>query len=164
MTSRQRKTLLRRVRLVVFDFDGVMTDNRVLVGDDGREYVFCSRGDGMGIGLLREAGVPSMILSKEQNLVVSHRAAKLRMECIQGCDDKWPTLQRLLRDRAIAPADLAYVGNDVNDRECLQHAGVPICVADAHASVLQFARLVTRAPGGFGAVREICDWIVDARK
>lgn len=164
MTAAERRRLLRRVRLVVFDFDGVMTDNRVLVGDDGREYVFCSRGDGMGIGLMRDAGVPSMILSKEQNAVVSHRAAKLRMECIQGCDDKWLLLAPLLQERGIKPSELAYVGNDINDRECLQHAGVPICVADAHKSVVKLARLTTRAPGGHGAVREVCDWIVEARK
>lgn len=160
-----RSTLarLRAVRLVVFDFDGVFTDNRVIVFEDGREAVVCSRGDGMGLGLLRRAGVDLLILSTETNPVVSVRARKLRVECLQGCENKWTALQEILGARGIAAAQVAYVGNDVNDIECLRHVGVPICVADAHPEAKAVARLVTERPGGKGAVREICDAIVRAR-
>lgn len=155
-------SLLRTVRFVVFDFDGVFTDNRVLVSQDGHESVFCTRADGIGLEGLRRAGIPAFILSTEPNPVVLARARKLKIDCIHGCDDKWPELQRILGEKGVATASVAYVGNDVNDRECLAHVGVPVCVADAHPDVMPLAKLVTIARGGYGAVREICDAIVRA--
>src|SRR5690606_29002516 len=86
---------------VVFDFDGVFTDNRVLVGDDGHEAVLCDRGDGMGISLLRASGIPLLILSKEQNPVVARRADKLRLECLHGIDDKPAALGAWLSERGL---------------------------------------------------------------
>ena len=155
--------LLRSIRFVVFDFDGVFTDNRVLVGQDGTEYVSCTRADGIGLDALRKAGVPALVLSTETNAVVTARTTKLRLECIQGCDDKWPALASLLKARGIDPRQVAFVGNDVNDLECLQNIGIPIGVADAHPQVKRAARLITSKKGGRGAVREICDLIVQAR-
>jgi len=163
VSSAGARRLLRAVRLIVFDFDGVFTDNGVLVGEDGREYVRCTRADGIGLEAVRQMGVELLILSTETNPVVGARAAKLKLDCLQGCADKGATLERLLADRALKPAEVAFVGNDVNDRDCLRRVGVPICVADAHPAVLPLARLVTRRRGGEGAVREICDAIVRAR-
>ena len=155
---------LESVTFVVFDFDGVMTDNRVLVAEDGRESVFCSRADGLGVQMLSRAGVGCLILSTEVNPVVSARAAKLGVECVQGLGDaKGEALRRILRDRGLDPATVAYVGNDVNDIECLRHVGVPICVADAYPAVRRTARYVTERPGGGGAVREVCDLVLAAR-
>ena len=154
---------LRAVRLVVFDFDGVFTDNRVLVGQDGSEYVFCSRGDGFGIEALRRLGIGSLVISKESNPVVKVRADKLNIECVHGCDDKSPALSRILDDRALPPSAVAYVGNDINDIDCFQHVGVAICVADGHPDALGAAAFVTRRPGGRGAVREVCDLLVKTR-
>ena len=148
----------------MFDFDGVLTDNRVLVNDDGREAAWCSRSDGLGLAALRHIGVPTLILSTETNPIVAHRARKLQTECIHGCDDKWTMLSNLLHTRSIDPATVAYVGNDINDLECLRHVGVPMCVADAYEPVKKLARLVTARPGGYGAVREICDLIVESRR
>lgn len=156
--------LLKSVRLVVFDFDGVFTDNRVLVGQDGSEYVFCSRSDGLGLEALIREGVPSLVLSTEVNSVVAARAAKLNLECLHGRIDKWIELERLLAARDIPTSAVAYVGNDVNDEECLRRVGLPICVADAHPAVKPLAKLVTTKPGGRGAVREICDLIIQARR
>jgi len=155
--------LLARVQFVVFDFDGVFTDNRVLVGEDGRESVFCSRADGLGLEALTRSGIQSMILSAERNTVVQARADKLKLECVHGCGDKWPELQRILSRRGIPATAVAYVGNDVNDAECLRHVGIPICVVDAHPDVKPFAKLITRYPGGYGAVREICDLLLRVR-
>lgn len=155
--------LLAGVQFVVFDFDGVFTDNRVLVGEDGREAVFCSRADGLGLETLTRTGLPSMILSTERNGIVKARADKLKLECIHGCRDKWAELQRILSSRGIPASAVAFVGNDINDRECLRHVGVPICVADAHPDVKPLAKLITRQPGGHGAVREICDLLVQMR-
>jgi len=154
--------LLARVQFIVFDFDGVLTDNRVLVGQDGSEHVFCSRADGLGLEALAAAGIASMILSAERNSIVQARADKLKMECVYGCADKWAELQRILATRGIPASSVAYVGNDVNDGDCLRHVGVPICVADAHPDVTPLAKLITARPGGHGAVREVCDLLVRA--
>lgn len=162
----RRPTLARQFRslaLIVFDFDGVMTDNRVLVTDDGREAAWCNRSDGMGIGALKRIGLPVLILSTETNPIVKHRAAKLQVECIHESADKWASLERVLHARGIDPLLVAYVGNDVNDVGCLRRVGLPICVADAYPAAKKLARFVTTRRGGDGAVREVCDAILDAR-
>ena len=156
--------LLGAVRLLVLDFDGVMTDNRVLVHEDGTESVWCHRGDGWGIARLREAGCPVLVLSTETNGVVGARCRKLGVECVQGQADKGAALTALLAERRIAPEAVAYVGNDVNDLECLRLVGVPIVVADATPAARAEARLVTAAAGGYGAVREVADWILASRR
>lgn len=155
--------LLKRVRVVVFDFDGVFTDNRVLVSEDGREAVVCTRADGLGLQLLTRAGVDCIVLSTETNPVVSARCRKLGLPCVQGQWNKVEALERLLAERGVPAAEAAYVGNDVNDLGCLERAGVPIAVADAHPAVKAVARVVTTRKGGEGAVREICEWILAAR-
>ena len=156
---------LAPVTFVVFDFDGVFTDNRVLVDQDGREAVFCSRADGLGLQALRRLGVGSLILSTETNPVVSARAVKLGIECVQGLGDtKWAALRQILADRTLPADQVAYVGNDINDLDCLRHVGVSICVADAYPAALAVARYVTERPGGLGAVREVCDLIVEAHE
>ena len=145
----ERGSLLpEKLGAIVFDFDGVFTDNRVWVMQDGREAVACSRGDGMGLDLLRKAGWPMLILSKESNPVVSARAAKLKLECLQGIDDKRTALLGWLGGRGIAPTDVIYLGNDINDLPCLSLVGCPAVVADAHPDVLPSARLVLESPGG----------------
>lgn len=164
--SSPRASLTRQFRslaLIVFDFDGVLTDNRVLVDDEGHEAAWCNRSDGLGLAALRRIGLPTLILSTETNPIVAHRARKLQTECIHGSDDKWATLASVLQERNIDPALVAYVGNDINDLDCLRHVGLPICVADAYQPAKALARLVTRRKGGDGAVREVCDAIVRAR-
>jgi N-acylneuraminate cytidylyltransferase len=134
------------------------------VDQDGRESAFCDRGDGLGIGLLREAGGEVIVLSKEPNPVVTARCRKLRIEAVQGLDDKLPVLRRLAGERGLDPAQVAYVGNDINDLECLRWVGVPIAVADAQPEVLAAVKWVTSKPGGRGAVREVTDEILAARR
>lgn len=154
---------LADVQLLVFDFDGVMTDNRVLVMQDGAEGVLCNRSDGLGIGMLQKTGLPLLVLSKEQNPVVAARCRKLGLECLQGIDDKPAALSRLLAARRIDPRHAAYVGNDLNDLGCMELVGVPLAVADAYPPVLAAASYVTKAAGGVGAVREICDLFLAAQ-
>jgi len=154
--------LPRRTRAVIFDFDGVLTDNRVLVMEDGREGVLCSRADGMGIELLRRAGIECLILSKERNGVVAARARKLGIDCVQGVDDKLPAMRGWLEKKGIALADCVYVGNDVNDIECLKAAGCGVCVADAYPEAIRAAKVVLRSSGGEGAARELCERILEA--
>lgn len=162
-TRARAKALLRGVRLLVLDFDGVMTDNRVLVLEDGREAVLCSRGDGMGIGLLKGAGIPVAVLSKEVNPVVGARCRKLGIPHLQGIDDKLVEFRRMVAERGLDLAEVAYMGNDVNDLECMQAAGVAIAPADSHPEALRSAALVTTAIGGFGAVREVCDVLLEVQ-
>lgn len=148
------------IRLVVFDFDGVFTDNTVLVASDGTESVRCWRGDGIGLSALRRAGIDALVLSTEPNPVVSVRCDKLGIDCLQGIDDKAARLRELLDDRGLDASQVAYVGNDVNDLGCLQLVGLPIVVSDAHPAVREAAAHTTTAAGGRGAVREVCDRLV----
>ncbi len=155
---------LSRIRLLVLDFDGVLTDNRVLVRQDGSESVSCDRGDGLGIEQLRDAGgIEVVVLSKETNPVVAARCRKLRLPCSQGQDEKLPQLKKMAAERGLAAAQIAYVGNDVNDLDAMTWCGVPIAVADAYPEVRAAAKLVTRRPGGRGAVREVCDLLIAQR-
>lgn len=164
MTVRDDSGRLASVSLVVLDFDGVLTDNTVSVDTHGVESVTCWRGDGIGLSALKRAGVEVFVLSTETNPVVSVRCAKLGLECVQGVDDKAARLASILAERGISVSEVAYVGNDINDAGCLEMVGLPIVVADAHPSVTDLAELVTVTPGGRGAVREICDLLVTARK
>lgn len=148
---------IRRVRLIAFDFDGVFTDNMVYVLQDGLEAVRCNRGDGIGLQKLKKLGIETVIISTESNPVVSARAAKLKIRCFQNCEDKRETLESLAQEMGISLAEIAFVGNDVNDQPCLNHVGLPIVVNDAHPDVVSIARYQTRNPGGYGAVREVCD-------
>jgi N-acylneuraminate cytidylyltransferase len=145
------------VDLVVFDFDGVMTDNRVLVFPDGSEAVCCHRGDGLGIDRLRQAGVPMIVLSTEKNAVVAVRARKLQIPVVHGLSDKAEFLVEFLAERAIDPRRVAYIGNDVNDLDAMSLVGLPVAVADAVPEVRALAKWVLARKGGEGAVREFCD-------
>ena len=144
-------------RLVVFDFDGVMTDNRVWIGEHGDEWVACNRSDGLGLERLRQLGVDLFVLSTETNPVVAARCRKLGLPCEQGVRDKAGRLRSLLRERGIAPLDVLYVGNDVNDVDCIRLVGCGVAVADAHRDALGAADVVLTRAGGHGAVRELCD-------
>jgi N-acylneuraminate cytidylyltransferase len=152
--------LPRAPAALILDFDGVLTDNRVWVDQDGREAVMANRGDGMGLGLLARAGVKLLILSKEQNPVVGARARKLKIECLQGIDDKVRVLQRWLADHGVKASDAVYIGNDVNDLECMALVGCAAAPADAHPTALSAAQIVLGHRGGHGAVRELCDAVL----
>jgi YrbI family 3-deoxy-D-manno-octulosonate 8-phosphate phosphatase len=152
------------ISFVVFDFDGVFTDNTVIVDDSGRESVVCNRSDGIGLQRLQKNGVTALILSSELNDVVKHRAEKMKVPCTHGVKEKLAVLKDEIKKRGLSPAQVAYVGNDVNDMDCLKYVGMPIVVADAHEDVLHLGKFVTRHNGGDGAVREICDLISKAKE
>lgn len=147
---------------VVTDFDGVHTTDRVVVDQHGIESVEVNRADGMGVAQLRHAGVPFLILSSETNPVVQARAAKLGVEAVTGCDDKLRALVEWTGRRGLALADVAYLGNDVNDLACLRAVGWPVVVADAHRDARAASRIVLRRTGGDGAVRELADRVLAA--
>ena len=152
--------LPEQIAALVLDFDGVFTDDKVYVLQDGRESVRCSRSDGMGIGMLKQTGLPIWVLSTEVNPVVQARADKLGLPVRQGLKDKGHALQQLMQEQGYDPAQVVYVGNDVNDLPCLKLVGCPVAVADAHPAVLAGAALVLAHPGGDGAIRELCELIL----
>ena len=149
-----------RVSLVVFDFDGVMTDNRVWVNEDGKESVAASREDGMGVDMLLAAGFRAVIISTEPNPVVGARAKKIGVPYFNGVGDKPATLTAYLETEGIPASETIYVGNDVNDQGCFPLVAFALVVADAHPDVRRQADHVLNQMGGHGAVREVCDMLI----
>jgi len=148
-----------RIRLIAFDFDGVFTDNSVLVNEDGKESVRCFRSDGLGLRKLDAVNVEYFIISTETNSVVAQRAKKLAIPCFHGCGDKVSVLDKLISDRSIQHENAMFVGNDINDLPCLKSGVFPVGVKDSYPEVLKVIRLRTSRVGGYGAVREICDLV-----
>jgi YrbI family 3-deoxy-D-manno-octulosonate 8-phosphate phosphatase len=153
-----------KVKLVAFDFDGVFTDNRVCVDQDGREMVCCWRSDGIGLARLKEVGVGAVVISSEVNPVVEKRCRKLKVDCIAGCDDKPSALKKIMRERNLSPEQVCFVGNDLPDLPCLEYVGLPVAVKNSYEEVLKVAKYITKCEGGAGAVREVCDMVYRARK
>ena len=153
-----------RIRMVVLDFDGVFTDNTVWVTEDGKESVRCWRSDGLGLSKLKKAGIRVWVLSTEVNPVVSQRCKKLQLPCIQGQENKGKALAKLAKEQDVPLTEILYMGNDINDLGCLESAGVGVIVQDAHPDVFGVADYRTQTPGGFGAVRELCDWLIACRE
>jgi YrbI family 3-deoxy-D-manno-octulosonate 8-phosphate phosphatase len=157
-------TRLATVQALVTDFDGVHTPNTAMLAENGHELVQVNRSDGLGVDLLRSAGVPMLILSKERNRVVTARAGKLRVECLQAIDDKLKTLHRWADQRSIPMKQIAYIGNDTNDIECLRGVGFGAVPADSHPAAMAAANWVLGRRGGDGAVRELADLIIQVRE
>jgi YrbI family 3-deoxy-D-manno-octulosonate 8-phosphate phosphatase len=154
----------RDIRIVISDFDGVMTDNHVLVWEDGREGVLCSRADGLACSLLDAAGIETVIVSTERNPVVSARARKLGIEAVQDCADKGAAVRAVLAERSLTAADAAFIGNDVNDLSAFSEVGLRIAPRDAHSELRARADIVTHVPGGGGVLREVADILIGARE
>jgi 3-deoxy-D-manno-octulosonate 8-phosphate phosphatase (KDO 8-P phosphatase) len=158
------RPLLERVRLAVFDFDGVFTDNRVWVNERGEEALAFSRSDGLGLRRLDDVGVRYLILSMESNPIVGARAKKLQARSLQGVEDKLAVLQKDAVAAGVSLEEIAYLGNDINDAECLRAVGLPVVPADAWPEVRPLARWVLARAGGNGCVREFCDGVWEAQR
>jgi 3-deoxy-D-manno-octulosonate 8-phosphate phosphatase (KDO 8-P phosphatase) len=156
--------LLERVRLAVFDFDGVFTDNRVWIDEQGTERLAFCRSDGLGLRRLEGVGVKPLIVSMERNPIVSARAEKLRVDCRQGVDEKLGVVTGIADGLGLKLDDVAYVGNDINDADCLRTVGLPVVPADAWPEVVPLAKWVLSRPGGKGCVREFCDAVWNAQR
>ena len=161
--GKSRRPMPRRVELVICDFDGVITDNRVWVDQDGRETVAAFRSDSPRIRELRERGMDVMILSSEPNPVVAARAKKMGVEAIHGVgiQDKGRVMREVLAQKNIPAENVIYIGNDLNDLPCFEVAGWSVAVADAYPEVIRVADYVLKARGGHGALREVCDLILN---
>ena len=158
--SDQSNLLPVSIHGIVFDFDGVMTDNKVYVTESGNETVRCDRGDGMGIGLLKQQGFKMAVMSTEVNPVVSARCRKLALECHQGLGhSKLETLTAWCDENQLNLQNIIYVGNDINDIECMKNVGCAVAPSDAVHEVKPYAHIILTNKGGEGAVRELCDLI-----
>jgi 3-deoxy-D-manno-octulosonate 8-phosphate phosphatase (KDO 8-P phosphatase) len=157
-------TLKGRIKLAVFDFDGVFTDNKVYVSETGQETVCCSRSDGLGLQALSDAGIDIIVLTAEKNPVVRRRCLKLGIPHIVAPDEKIVRLKKLLSSLRIKPENVCYVGNDIPDLECMEYCGYSIAVRNSHILVKSASKYVTTTSGGCGAVREACEHILEVNE
>lgn len=161
--GKARRTMPKTVKMIICDFDGVVTDNLVLTDENGKETVSASRSDSMHIKTLREKGVEVMILSSEPNPVVMARAKKMGVEAIHGVgmQDKGRVMREVLEQKKVRAEDVIYIGNDLNDLPCFEVAGWSVAVADAYPEVQRAADFVLTKNGGRGAVRELCELVLN---
>ena len=150
-----------KFHLIVYDFDGVMTDNLVYLSENGKESVACNRSDGLAVGMLRNAGFQQIIISTEPNPVVIFRANKLGLMAIHGCNDKRDALIKHCQSNGFSLDKVIFVGNDLNDRDVMSVVGYPICPQDAYSEIKDVACFVTKAAGGRGVVRELAGLILE---
>lgn len=158
---------LSKIKLLALDFDGVLTDGYVYFRQDGMETVRCSRKDSLGINTLKNTGVIVVVISKETNLVVQARCKKMRVDCYSGVstgENKLQILKNYIAERNISAEEVAYVGDDINDLDCLRFSGIGVTVADGDEKCKSVARYITARNGGKHAVREVCDLILKAQK
>lgn len=157
---RQAKRLkFNTIHLIVYDFDGVMTDNRVILREDGLESVVVNRADGLAVELIKKMGIQQIILSKEKNNVVIRRAKKLNIPVLRGIDNKKDVLSRYCKKNSIALKNVVYVGNDVNDVEVMNIVGYPFCPRDAYPEAMAAAKFVIPVNGGDGVIRDLLNYI-----
>jgi YrbI family 3-deoxy-D-manno-octulosonate 8-phosphate phosphatase len=152
----------KKIKAVVFDFDGVFTNNQVIVSEDGKESVQCNRADGIGLEVLRRLDIPMTIISTEKNPVVAMRAKKLKLTVVHGVENKLKELIKFSASNKIDLNNIAYVGNDINDIDCMKKIGFPIAVADAFDDIKTSAKYILNKNGGDGAVRELCELIFNS--
>lgn len=158
------KGRLKNLRAVVLDVDGVLTDAGMYYGPEGEAFKKFNSRDGMGVRLLRAAGLEVALITGENSQAVARRAEKLKIEEVHlGIEDKLPVLQDLAKRKGYAAEEIGYMGDDVNDLACLQWVGVAAAPADAMPPVLSVAELITERNGGEGAVREFADQILSSR-
>jgi YrbI family 3-deoxy-D-manno-octulosonate 8-phosphate phosphatase len=160
--GKNRKQMPETIKLIISDFDGVVTDNSVITDQDGKESVLASRSDSMHIKTLKEKGIDFMILSSEPNNVVQARAKKMGVESIHGIgmQAKGQVMRDVLNQKNIKAEEVIYVGNDLNDLPCFEIAGWCVAVADAYPEVIRAADFVLTKNGGHGAIRELCEIIL----
>ena len=155
---------LRGLRLVTFDIDGVMTDGRVHVDDDGRETKSFYAPDGLGIGMLQRAGLTVALISGSPAPAITHRAKRLAVEhVLLGTDDKMPGWRALLAKLGVAPSACAHMGDDLPDLPLMRRVGLAVAVGDAVPEVKKAAHFTTKAVAGRGAIRETVELILKSK-
>lgn len=164
MNSDTAREKAGNIQLAVFDVDGVMTDGRLYLGDSGEELKAFHTRDGLGIKALMQNGIEVAVITARSSRVVERRMAELGIGIVlQGCEDKATALDDLVSERALAPEQLCYTGDDLVDWPAMRRCGFKCAPSDASPWIRERADLVTESGGGNGAVREICEFLLDAR-
>jgi 3-deoxy-D-manno-octulosonate 8-phosphate phosphatase (KDO 8-P phosphatase) len=154
----------KKIELVIFDVDGVMTDGSLIFGDDGQEYKAFNSQDGHGLRMLHESNIKAAVITGRTSNVVEHRMKNLGIDLIyQGYRDKTPAFEELKNQVGITSEQMAFVGDDVVDLPVMIQVGLAIAVQDAHPYVKQHAHWTTPRAGGHGAVRDVCELLLEAR-
>lgn len=148
---------------IFYDFDGVMTDNRVLVSEDGKESVFVNRSDGLAVSEIRKAGIDQIIVSTEKNAVVEKRAQKLGIDVIHGVDNKADIIMRICKEKGYNLAEVMFVGNDINDLSALSICGYKGCPLDAVEEVKEICDWISDKNGGYGVIRDLYGYLFSLR-
>lgn len=159
-TQDTRRTKQKNIHMVAFDFDGVFTDNSVLTLSNGEEAVRCSKSDSLGLKMLKKANIPVVVISTEENISVKMRCDKLGIPCYLGIEDKLPVLKKIAREKGLNLENIAYMGNDFNDLDCIQEVGLSFAPCDAVSAVRAKTDIVTTYKGGSGAVRQAVEHIL----
>lgn len=144
-----------KLELIVYDFDGVMTNNKVYLSQNGNETVQVNRADGLGVSEIKILGIEQIIISTETNPVVTTRANKLGINCLQGVENKKEALKIYCKKNDLDLKNVAYVGNDINDKEAMEIVGHSFCPGDAHNSIKELSNHTLKVKGGEGVVREL---------
>ncbi len=152
-----KHNFFNQIEMLLFDFDGVLTDNLVHIDSNGREFVSCSRADGLAFDVLSKLEKPVYILSTEENLVVTARASKLKVPVLQGVHDKEIALTELARAKGYSLQNILYVGNDLNDYQVMKLCGHTACPADSHVKIKEVSDIILNTCGGKGVVRELLE-------
>ena len=164
MTDSEIQARAARIKLFLMDCDGVLTDARIWVLENGEDQKSFSTRDGLGLELLHRAGIRSGVISGRVSSALTRRAEKLGMSYVrQGCEDKKQAFAEIVADAGLANADVAFAGDDLNDIPLMRQSGLAIAVADAALETRQHAHYITEAPGGHGAVREAIELILKAQ-
>ena len=153
-------SILKQVRLFVYDFDGVMTDNTFILDEKGNEQVSLNRSDGLAIAEIKKRGYKQIIISTENCDIIELRAKKLGIKCFIGIDDKLLALKEYLSSEMLEFTEIAYVGNDINDLEAMSHAEFRICPKDAANSIKEISNILLESNGGKGVIREIFSLLI----
>ena len=148
-----------KLELIVYDFDGVMTNNKVYLSQNGNETVQVNRADGLGVSEIKILGIEQIIISTETNPVVTTRANKLGINCLQGVENKKEALNKYCKKNDLDLKNVAYVGNDINDKEAMEIVGFTFCPVDAHGSIKKISNHILDTKGGNGVIRELLDFI-----
>ncbi|MCW8864989.1 MAG: 3-deoxy-manno-octulosonate-8-phosphatase KdsC [Colwellia sp.] len=157
-------TQASQIKLLICDVDGVFSDGRIYLGNEGEELKAFHTKDGFGIKALGNSGVDVAIITGRRSAIVANRMAALNVKhIVQGQEDKLPALMTLAEQLHLSAHEIAYIGDDIPDLACINHVGLGIAVQDAHPAVSAQADYTTFVRGGFGAVREVCDLIMQCQ-
>jgi YrbI family 3-deoxy-D-manno-octulosonate 8-phosphate phosphatase len=159
--NKQKIIKLNSIDLIVYDFDGVMTDNKALFFQDGKEGVMVNRADSLAINLIREKSIPQLILSTEANPVVQARAKKINLDVISACENKKDALIEYCKRNEFDLNKIVYIGNDINDLEVMKIVGYSVAPADAYPQILKIAKFITKAKGGCGVIRDFYEGFLE---